>query len=320
MIFKANLSTLAFLSIILLSNLQATLAHAEACGFRTNLNTSPASANPTTEKILVGPGYAVLCQGSTWVPSSASVSSPSTRLVSSIGNGGFGDGTMLPVINVNNSASSGCTSPCVSTTTTAGGLDPGDLSGGRLQPNLLYNIYLVARDSSFAPNDWGLVFSSGAGRKGRSCTQGPSSTVTSVYPYYTCIDWFTTNGSANAMQYMTVKTDHVWQFAGGTGSGLSGTATLIEIAHGAYSQWTPIDLSAFNLDSNTGTFTVMVLSQTGGGTKVALAPNGHFGNFQPCLAMNGATQCNILPDQGYINIWSTDSAGFVFLVGGVSGF
>lgn len=297
-----------------------------SCGWRQNMQMAPqdylgTAGSETTNKTLTGPAYFVLCKGSSWIPASGSDLANTAAMVASVGQGGTGQNTGLVGINVTNHDGSGCVSPCVSTTSTQGGLDPGDPAGATLAANTLYHIFIVARDPSNAPNDWGLIFSS------RGCTSGPSSTVQAIYPYYACIDWFWSNAAANAMAWETVKQDHIWNFAGGSGGA---GANYPQIASGTTTgAWSAVFSNpatvTYGASDNSGTFTFLVGALTAG-TYARIAPNMNFGTNPSCGNLGTGTafytfsQCTLTPDQGASGYESTDASGLVFLQGGVDGF
>jgi hypothetical protein len=275
-----------------------------------------------TVKQLTGPGFAMLGDNPTWQPPNASTYGDGTGiLLTSVGLGGRGSPLHCSInvqLNANNGADP--TLACVSTETTQGGLLLGD-PYGVAQPNSLYNVFLCGRDPSFAPNDWGIGFALGSGPNGRAALSGPPSATQNIYPYYCPIDFFWTNASANAMQFLTCKTEHQWRFVGGTlpiiGSGSTGNA------------WTEImtQPASSNVGSsdNTGIFDVTVCAVENG-CYADVASNTNLGSFVPARA-NGSTDgqyrytpATLVPDAGGIGFRSTDPQAFVFLMGGTDAF
>lgn len=204
-----------------------------------------------------------------------------------------------------------------------GGFDPDQIP---VQPtaSTVYAVFLVARPNATGPDDWGLVI----GANGCSAA-GPGATVQATYPYWMCLDWIATNGAPQptGFQYTTMKNNHYWQFAGGTGTGAAGTATIYQFATGVQAQWTGVDLNSVSggtLDHNTGMFTISAAVSTNG-EFARVANNVHFGNYIPCgsVGVSGvvvSTQCTVLPDEGVIALWSNSASTFYYLIGGSSGF
>jgi hypothetical protein len=301
------------------------------CGFMKNMGMSPDSAAPTTQKIFIGPAFFNLCTQAAWNHATAVTggsvwaNTPSV-FVSNVGQGGRWNVNHYS-IGINIHAGFLCGTLCVSSETAPGGIDPWDPSdpshpgAATAQPSTSYNVYLVAKSDGLGGYaDSGLVISSGL------CTsQGPSAQVQAAFPYWSCIDWLFTSGAGNTLQFMTTKNDHFWQFGGGTGTGTGGTASLLQFASGIQTpQWVGTFLSSYGLSSSTGTFILGIHGGIAGSARVA--PNIHFGNFQPCAtAASGSTagstiQCWIVPDQGQIGVWSTDPAAFYYVEGGYDAF
>ncbi|MBV8538144.1 MAG: hypothetical protein JO128_21285, partial [Alphaproteobacteria bacterium] len=266
-------------------------------GWRQNMAMEPVTASPSTQRFLTGPAYFLGGAASAWI-NSATQTSPQSMLLSTVGQGGRGSMAHCTV----DLAAHG-----VSTETAAGGLDPGDPFGS-LQPNQLYNMFVVMRDPSFAPNDWGLVYVLGSGPSGRAATAGPSGTCQAVYPYYCPIDFFFTNGSASGVAWKHCKQDHVWNMID----------TFVEIAAGAASAWTPIfsDPPFYGLPQNTGTWS-LILAGTTAGTSVQIAPDVNApAGYVACSANGpGGGVYNysraLLTPNGSFGWASTDPQGFV---------
>jgi hypothetical protein len=302
------------------------------CGWRQNMAMQPGTytgTNTTTFKFLVGPAYFVLCNGAAWIHSPATDYATGGIFLSTIGQGGTGSSTGLVEFQIGLNSSNGCNvaTACVSTSATQGGLDAGDHFGALLA-NSEYHVYLVARDPANAPNDWGLVFSLGINNSGsgghsfdRPCTAGPTPTVTAIYPYFACIDWFWTDGTATVMNKLTCKQDHIWNFCLGTvPTAASGTTS------GSWSNISLTPSSTTGIDDDTGTAMFSVYSPTAAST-VQVSPSTAQGTTGPpfCWAkaisgIAGYAACPAISPFGSYAWMSTDSAGIVYFLGGISGF
>ena len=124
-----------------------------------------------------------------------------------------------------------------------GGLDPGDPLGA-LQGNTDYELFLVANKGA-PPNNWGLVLSCKSGAGCGSPTSGPSSTITSVYPYYMPIMWLRTDAGATTLEYITSKYDYHWSIAN--------NQTQIAAASGIGAQWSSLSFAGLT-DPNTAQY------------------------------------------------------------------
>lgn len=275
-----------------------------ACGYRQNFLMTPAPEAKSLAKDLIGPASFVLCDGATWIRLPAVETSTGHVYLNNVGQGGHNtSGLELTLHNRVNVTARG-----VSTGASQGGIDPGDPKGPTLAPNTNYNVFLVARDPKYSPNDWGLVISS------RGCTNGPSATVQAAYPYYTCIDWLRSDESGAALKYQTIKETYRWQVTGAP----------IVVASGEKARWTQLGLWGLGLPDNTGSFNLIIVSQDEGGF-AAVAPNTYFGDTPLCQVRGSAyphtfQQCTVTPDQGVLGIWSSGANAYWEIIGGLDGY